>query len=197
MGGIDFGKNIPAEDITLIGPNVEIVARKNLHPALSDLIIQAAEEVHSGPGLLKARGEFPAPLENDLPVSADAKRYYKSGQGILYKIFPFWVASLVDRILILILPLIVIFPSVIRGVPAFFQWRIRTRIYRWYRQLLGIEQRVRSGKQEDLAGLYGELDRIEEQVNKNVPVSFAESFYILREHIDFVRDRIAHKKTQE
>ncbi len=197
MGGIDFGKNLPPHDLNLVGPVVEIIARKNLHPALSDLILEAAIKVHSKPGLIKDRNEFPAPLENDIAISSDAKRFYKSGEGILYKILPFWIASLADRILVLILPLIVIFPSVIRGVPAFFQWRIRSRIYRWYRELLNIEQKVMKKGGGDLTEVYSELDRIENQVNKNVPVSFAESFYILREHIDFVRERIRRNKGQE
>ncbi len=192
MGCFDYAKNIPPSDINLIGPAIQIIARKSLHPALSDLILQAAEEVHSKPGLLKQRGEFPAPMVIDIKISSDAKRYYKSGEGFLYKIFPFWLASLFDRILFLILPLIVLFPSIIRGVPAFFQWRIKTRIYRFYRQLLNIEHNVRINRPGELTLLYEELDSIEDQVNKNVPVSFAESFYILREHIDFVRERIKH-----
>ncbi len=190
MGGIDFGKNIPSHDVTLIGPVVEIIAKKRLHPALSDLILEAATKVHSNPGLIKSRNEFPTPLENDIAVSADAKRFYKSGQGIFYKILPFWVASLVDRIIVLILPLVVIFPSVIRGIPAFFQWRIRRRIYRWYRELLNIEEKVIKEPPAQLTEIYADLDRIENEANKNVPVSFAESFYILREHIDFVREKI-------
>lgn len=193
MGGIDLGRNIPSHDITLIGPVIEILARKNLHPALSDLILNAATKVHSGPGLIKARNEFPALLENDFAISPDAERFHKSGQNFLYKTFPFWIASLIDRILVLILPLVVIFPSIIRGVPAFFQWRIRRRIYKWYRELLNLEQRVMKELPSQMSEVYADLDRIEGEVNKNVPVSFAESFYILREHIDFVREKIGNK----
>ena len=84
-GSIDLGKNLPAQDVVLIGPTVELVARKGLHPALSDLLLEVAREVHGKTGLLQKRGEFPAPLEHEFTISDDATRYYKSGKGFLYR----------------------------------------------------------------------------------------------------------------
>ena len=189
MGAIDYGKNIPQHDISLIGPTIELVARKNLHPALSDLLLEAATEVHSGAGMLKKRGEFPALFEEDFSVSPDAKRYYKSGQSWLYRELPFGIASMINRVIVLLLPLIVIFPSVIRGVPAIYRWRIRTRVYRCYRDLLDIEWKLMNAQPEQRAALLEELNLIEARVKENVPMSFADQFYALRGHIHFVRER--------
>ena len=96
-GAIDLGKNVPAGDVQLVGPTVELVARADLHPALSDLLVGAAREVHSGPGMFRNAGEFPAPLKKDFPISEDAERYYQSGSRFLYTHLPFWLASLTDR----------------------------------------------------------------------------------------------------
>ena len=96
------GQELAATHVTLMGPSVELVAREDLHPALSDLLISAAREIHSRPGLFRAAGEYPAPLARDFPISDDAERYYKSGGQFLYKRLPFWLASLVDRLLVLI-----------------------------------------------------------------------------------------------
>lgn len=87
-GALDFGKNLPGHDIYLLGPTVELIARKKLHPALCDLLIEAAQEVHGGAGLLRRKGEFPAPLEHSFPLSAEALRYYKSGKSFLYRTPP-------------------------------------------------------------------------------------------------------------
>jgi len=65
MGALDLGKNSPAQNLYLIAPTVELVARDNLHPAISDLLIEAAREVHGGANLLQHAGEFPAPLEHE------------------------------------------------------------------------------------------------------------------------------------
>lgn len=119
-GAIDLGKNLPAEDLNLIGPTVELVAREDLHPALSDMLINAAREVHGGPGMFRDAGEFPAPLERDFPISDDAERYYKSGTQFLYSRLPFWLASLVDRMLVILLPLLVLIVPASRLVPTLF-----------------------------------------------------------------------------
>jgi hypothetical protein len=101
-GALELGKDYPSEDVSLIGPAVELVAHRDLHPAISDMLIAAAREIHSGPGMYRAAGEYPAPLEHDFPISNDAERYYKSGGQFLYKRLPFWLASLIDRVLVLV-----------------------------------------------------------------------------------------------
>ena len=142
-GAMDLAKDYPPRTLTLIGPTVELVARDDLHPALSDLLIRAAREIHGTPGMFRNAGEYPAPLARDFPISADAERYYKSGEQFLYKRLPFWLASLVDRLLVLVLPLLVVIVPATRLAPAIYRWRIRSRIYRWYGALMAIEREMR------------------------------------------------------
>ena len=177
---------------TLIGPTVELIARANLHPALSDLLLEAAPEVHGRAGLFKRQGEFPAPLEHEFRISADAIRFYKSGKSFLYRSLPFWLASLVNRILVAFVPVVVVLIPVMRIIPALYRWRIRLRIYRWYRVLLVLEQgMIAHLATEEREELLGRLDRIEEEVNKmKMPASFGDQFYVLRQHIGFVRNRL-------
>jgi len=191
-GSVDFGRNIPEHDVNLIGPTVELIARKNLHPALSDLLLDAAIEVHGKAGVLKRQGEFPAPLEHEFPISSDASRFYKSGKSFLYRSLPFWVASMADRILVAFVPMIVVLIPVMRFIPKIYQWRVRMRIFRWYRVLLAIERDIIfNPAREKRSELLDRLDRVEEEVNRmKLPASFADQFYVLRGHIDFVRDRI-------
>lgn len=191
-GAIDFGKNIPAQDVTLLSPTVELIARHDLHPALSDLLLEAAQEIHGRATLFQRRGEFPVPLENEFRLSDEASRYYKSGKTFLYRYFPFWMASLVSRILVVFLPIFFILIPGLRVIPAIYRWGTRMRIYRWYRQLLALEQEmlthVFDGRQ---TSLLERLDQIEQAVNNmKVPASFADQFYILRGHIIFVRNRL-------
>jgi TRAP-type uncharacterized transport system substrate-binding protein len=131
-GSLDLGEDIPAEDVQLVGPTVELVAREGLHPALSDLLLEAAREVHGRAGLYKKRGEFPAPLEHEFRISPDAARYYASGKSFLYRTFPFWVASLIARVIAVLVPVILVLVPAFRIVPALYRWRMTSRIYRWY-----------------------------------------------------------------
>ncbi|OPY83702.1 MAG: NMT1/THI5 like protein [Smithella sp. PtaU1.Bin162] len=191
-GSLDFGKNIPDEDINLISPTVELIARADLHPALSDLLLEAATEVHGRPGLTQKRGEFPAPLEHEYRISSDAGRYYKSGKSFLYRYLPFWLASLVNRILVVFVPMLLVLIPGIRSIPAIYRWRMRLRIMRWYRALMMLEKNMLAdlaeGKRD---ALLHQLEQIEYAVNKmKIPVSFAEQFYVLRIHIDYVRAKL-------
>jgi hypothetical protein len=191
-GAMDFGKNLPPKAYELVGPTVELVARKDLHPALSDLLITAAREVHGVPGLFRDAGEFPAPLARDFPISEDAERYYKSGGQFLYKRLPFWLASLVDRMLVVLLPLLVLIVPATRMAPSLYRWRVRSRIYRWYGALMAIERDLLAKPTpEQREELLRRLDEIEESVGAiTTPVSFADQLYVLREHVSLVRHRL-------
>jgi TRAP-type uncharacterized transport system substrate-binding protein len=194
MGSIDFGKNIPAQDVYLVAPTVELLARPGLHPALSDLLLEAAQEVHSGASLLKRKNEFPAPLEQGFPISAEASRYYKSGKTFLYRSLPFWLASLVNPILVAIVPVIVLLVPGLKAIPFIFRLRMRLRIYRWYRALLTLERDVLGAADPAKhADLLARLDHIEQGVHMmKVPASFADQFYALRGYIAFVRNQLVN-----
>ena len=191
-GVFDFGRNIPDHDIRLIAPTAELVARENLHPALSDLLIDAAKEVHSGANVLQRANEFPAPLAHEFRISDDATRYYKSGKGFFYRTLPYWLASLVDRTVVVLLPLILLLIPAFKLVPLLYGWRIKSRIYRWYGSLIALERGATTHTPEEHAEMLQRLDQIEEAVNRmKMPLAFADQFYVLREHIGFVRSRLA------
>jgi hypothetical protein len=193
MGAFDLGQNLPDHPIALLAPTVELVARPDLHPALSDLLIEAAREVHGRGSLLQRAGEFPSPMDHDFPISDDAARYYKSGKSFVYRQFPFWLASLADRLIVLVVPLAVLLIPAVRLVPSLYGWRIRSRIYRRYGQLMALERE--SQQLLDPQHAREMLERIgvieTAVINLKLPASFADEAYVLRQHIDFVRARLA------
>jgi NMT1-like family len=191
-GGIDFGHDLPPHDINLIGPTVELIARADLHPALSDLLLEAAHETNGNASLLQRKSEFPAPLEHEFKISPDATRYYKSGKTFLYRSLPFWLASLVNRVLVAFVPMLIVLIPGLQLIPKAYKWRIQLNFYRWYRNLLKVERElfgdITPAKRKELQQ---RLDHIEKSVNHmRVPASFAGQFYGLREHISFVRDQL-------
>ncbi len=196
MGSFDFGQNLPAHDLHLVGPTVELVARNGLHPALCDLLVETAQEIHGEPALLRRRDEFPKPVKHDFPLSEDALRFYKSGKGFLYRSLPFWVASLVNRILVAFVPVVLLLIPGLRLIPAFFAWRMRNQICLRYGMLLDLERDLsRAKSQEARNQLRERLKEIEASVNAmKLPSSFADQFYALRQHVDFVRSQISDKQ---
>ena len=194
MGLFDLGRNLPDRRTPLVAPSVEIVARTNLHPALVDLMIEAAQEVHSHATLLQAAGTFPSPVERDFPMSAEALRYYKSGRGLAYRYLPFWLASLVNRMVVLLLPILILLLPAMRALPGMYAWRVRRHIYRHYGALVTLEREsanVRPGTAA-AAALIERLNRIElEVIDMKLPNPFADEAYGLRQHLHFVRVRLS------
>ena len=192
MGAYDLAQNQPRTDLELIASPVELVARADLHPAISDLLLETMREVHGRASLLQRAGEFPVAREHDLPLSADARRYYQSGKRWLYRELPFWAASLADRFLVVLLPLVLLLVPVLRAVPNLYRWRVRNRVYRVYGSLLELERDVLRHAPGDRAALHGRLDAIERRADTlKLPVTFADQWYVLREHIGLVRRRLS------
>jgi len=189
-GAIDLGKNLPAQDVWLVGPTVELVARPSLNPALSDLLLDAARGVHGSATLIQNKGEFPAPLEHEFKISPDATTYYsKSGKSFLNRIFPYWVASLIKRLAVSFVPMVLILIPGLKLIPAIYKWRMRLLIQKWYRSLLHLEREISlDSTPSHYATKLQRLDEIEKAVKQmKVPASFADQFYSLRGHIDYVR----------
>lgn len=192
-GVLDLGRKVPPDTIHLISPTVEIVARPSLHPAISDLIIEAAQETHGKPGIMQSAGQFPSQAAHEFPISDDAKRYYRSGKSLLFRTLPFWVASIVDRLLFLLVPIAVLLLPAVQVIPALYRWRVRSRIYRYYGSLIAIERgALDHSTDEERRTLIAELDHIEESLDTlRMPLAYADAFYVLREHVGVVRERLS------
>jgi len=193
QGSIDLGKNLPAQDVVLVGPTVEFVARAGLHSALSDLLLDVARQVHGKAGLLQKRGEFPAPLEHEFKLSDDAQSYYKTGRSWLYRsVGSFWVASLLNRLLVAVVPLALVLIPAIRLMPVAYRFSIQLKFYRCYRPLQRVERESFGPlTTERVRELLGQIDEVEKSVNRlKVPASFADRLYWLRSYLHFVRERL-------
>ncbi len=194
-GTIDLDAGIPATDVALIGTKSMLVARDDLHPALVNLLTDAAREIHGGQGAFEAAGEFPSTAPVDLEVSEHAVRHIRYGPGIVHRYLPFWAATLVERAILLLLPLVVVLVPALNFLPQFMRWRVRSRIYRWYGELALLERDVATRPPPlPIAQWMRDLERIERSVGQiHTPASFASEAYTLREHVDFVRRAILAK----
>jgi len=190
-GAYDLAANIPHRAVRLLAPTANLVSNTDLHPAVASLILQAASEVHREGGYFGDRGEFPSARLLAFPLSDEADHFYMHGPPLLQRFLPFWAASLVDRLKVMLLPLLVLLFPLIKVMPPIYTWRMRARVYRWYEELEKAEQQLTDGE-SDVAALLDELHRIETEVRQvKVPLSFTDQLYHLREHIDMVRREVA------
>jgi TRAP-type uncharacterized transport system substrate-binding protein len=194
-GLVDIGRDLPPKNYHLIAPTATLVAREDLHPALINLFVQAAAEIHGGAGWFRKKGEFPNGGYTEIPIARDAEKFYRSGPPFLQRYMPFWAANFFDRMWVVIVALGALILPLSRVIPPLYVWKVRSRVYRWYGQLRKVEQAIEEVPPEKRGDVYSaqlaRLNEIEDKVNQvSIPLSFAEELYDLRSNINFVRKRI-------
>jgi hypothetical protein len=189
QGLFDLAHMIPRQNVRVVAPAINLVARENLHASLVDLFLDAAREIHGRPSLLAARGTFPSEDYTSLPMNADAVRYYEKGPSGLRKYLPFWLATWVDRIVVYVVPFLVVISTVFRGVPLLTRLGFSFSLHRLYKRLKRIELADHTDDQRD--DLLRELDAIDADSKRlAVPRTYLAAYFELRENIHDLRDRL-------
>ena len=198
QGVVNLDSDLPAQDVALVAPVASLVVRDDLHPALVAQLAQAAAEVHgAGANWFQRAGQFPVASDSAFPMSPDAVRFYRSGPPFLQRYLPFWVANLVERTAVLLVPLLTLAVPLLKGGPSLYRWNVRRRLQTWYARLQRLEARMHGTppSPEALQAHRKELDAIEAGVGAiQVPKAFGEQLYNLREHIEYVRKKLAGKE---
>lgn len=193
-GVVDIGRDLPATNVRLIAPVAQLTTRKDLHPAIQALLVEAATEIHAEGSLLAPAGRFPDPRLSDLPVSKEAQRYYERGPSALRSVFSFGTANFLERAWILLIPLLTLMIPLVRLAPPVYRWRVRRKIYVWYSDLRDLEARGRAAKtsaDRELARQH--LHKLQEEVGRlEVPLSYTDDLYRLRSHVAFVNQLLGN-----
>jgi len=193
QGAADLGLNRPPQNVTLLAPVASLVARKGLHPTLVDLLLLAATDVHRPGDLFSGRGEFPSDKHLDFPLNSEARRYLRSGPPLLQRHLPFWVATFIERMAILLIPLVTLLIPLTRILPPALDWRVRRRIYRWYDELSAVATAAsNTHDDEEREALQYRLDQIDQELNQlSVPRHRTDLVFNLRTHVKLIRDRLS------
>jgi TRAP-type uncharacterized transport system substrate-binding protein len=187
-GVVDLAGDVPPQDIHLVAPTATLVAKRGTHPALIQLFVQAAQQIHGGAGWFQRKGEFPSAHNTERPLAKEAQRFYQNGPPFLQRYLPFWLANLIDRMWPVLVTIVAVLIPLSRMVPPLYQFRVRSRIFRWYGQLRGVEDAIGT---RPTADLLRELETIEQRVERvTVPLSYADELYALRTHIQMVGNRL-------
>lgn len=189
-GVVDLAGDVPQRDVRLVASTTALLTREGTHPALQQLFAQAARTLHGGAGWFNRAGDFPNLLHSEFPVSPEAERAIRNGPPLLQRYLPFWLANLVERMWLVLGIIIAVLLPLSRVVPPLYEFRIRSRVFRWYGQLRDIEQRL-GAEPASAPQLLAELDDLEDRAGKiSVPLSYADELYALRNNINTVRSKL-------
>jgi TRAP-type uncharacterized transport system substrate-binding protein len=188
----DLATNRPPSDVVLVAPKASLAVRADLHPAIQYLLLNAAVEIHSGPGLFRRAGQFPAAESIDIPLSDAAQRFYKSGQPFLHNYLPFWLAELLARVLVVFVPLALLLYPFFKLLPRAYDWIMRSKIMPLYDELRSIEREMEvQAPGQKVDAIVARLDQLDQRANRlRLPTTYASAVYTLRSYIDLVRQRL-------
>ena len=191
-GVIDLQQNIPDHDTPLVAASANLAARRDLNASLIPALLNAVTRVHQTGGVLEHKRQFPSVDFADLPLSEDARRYLINGPSFLFRWLPYGTAVLLDRLKILVLPLLALLLPLLKIAPPLYTWRIRSKIYKWYAAVREVESSIQEEKSSgDAASLINRLSELDRQVaSVSVPLSYAAELYHLRLHIRFLQEKL-------
>ncbi len=191
-GVVDPNLDLPPRDIHLLAVNSSLVVRETTHPALQQLLTLAARQIHGMTNWFHHRGEYPQARSGEFPLSEEAARVYQ-GNRSLPGWLPFWARYLLDRMWLAVLSIAALLIPLARVVPPLYTFRVRSRVFRWYGNLLEIETQLNKNRRKP-AELITELDEIERSISEVlVPLSYADELYTLRSHVGALKDRIKER----
>jgi TRAP-type uncharacterized transport system substrate-binding protein len=189
-GVVDLAANVPTRDVRLVASTTSLLARDATHPALLTLFAQNAQKLHGGSGWFNRAREFPNSRNSELPIAKEGDRAMNEPVPMLQRYLPFWMANLIERMWLVLGILLAIMLPLSRVVPPLYQFRVRSRVFRWYGRLREIENDMEAGN-IDAAELLKALNTLEAQAEKvSVPLSYADELYALRNHIHLVRKKL-------
>ncbi|NML42893.1 ABC transporter substrate-binding protein [Ramlibacter sp. G-1-2-2] len=195
-GVVDLAADDPPQDVRLVATTAQLLAREGTHPALLQLFAQAARDIHGPAGWFNRAGAFPTIQRGEYPVAREAERIYRVGQPFLQQWLPFWMANLVERMWVVLGILIAVLLPLTRIVPPLYEFRIRSRVFRWYGHLRDLERELEAHP-ERAADVLRELDALDERVGHiSVPLSHADELYDLRNNINRVRRKVRPETRQ-
>jgi TRAP transporter TAXI family solute receptor len=197
QGVIDIYRNIPPNDVRLIGSTSKVLVRSDLHPEIVQLLLQTMVEVHSGANIFQRAGEFPNGTDVEYPVAPAAIDFYKNGPSFMQRHLPLWLSVHAQRAIAVLVTAIALSLPMFRFLPMAYNWLTRRRLFYWYAQLKKLEASFdASAAEQHQAETQAEIERIEEAVSHiRFPLTFSDQLYNLRSHIDIVRRKIASRKS--
>ncbi len=190
-GLLDLQRNIPDGDRMTLASTATLVVNDRFHPAFTPLVLEALKNRLKQGGLLEKPGAFPSPANVGFDLTKEASHFFEYGSPFLLRYMPFWAASLIDRLVIFVIPMLVILVPLLKVAGPLYRWRIRSRIYRWYRLLLETDRRITENEVEDIETEHRQLEALaDELASVDVPLSYSDELYQLKQHVEYVTRRL-------
>lgn len=194
-GMLDLSKDVPPKNIELLSTACSLVVAEDFNYALVTLFLQTADKVHRPPGPFQEYGEYPNPENVSLPLMPEADQFFKSGPSFFFRYLPFFWAATVDRLIILLLPLLTLLFPLFRVAPPLYGYFLRRKLLKKQMALSEIELNVEGLDREALSS---KLDELEAQMAeiKTLPPNYQNEVFLYQLRLERVREQLGKPEEQ-
>jgi TRAP transporter TAXI family solute receptor len=191
-GTINLYKNLPSEDVNLLSTTASLVVRDDFSEELTRLVLKSIKDIHNKKSLFEAENQFPNIDNITIPTSLEAQRYFDYGDTWLEKIFPYWIASNLDRLKILLIPMLTLLIPLLKGGFPLYKWSIRSKIYRWYDEVQELDLALEGLGKEELKNKLVEIEELKKEIKQEtkVPLSYMGEYYDLIMHLELIISKV-------
>ncbi|WP_419770540.1 MAG: TAXI family TRAP transporter solute-binding subunit [Candidatus Marinarcus sp.] len=194
-GTMDLYKNLPYNNINLLATTANLVSREGISDELIRLFLKKVKMTHTKKTLFSQENEFPNLNNLETKINSEAQKYFENGDSWLESIFPYWIASNIDRLKILIIPFLTLLFPLFKGVMPLYRWTMRSKIYKWYDDINDIDKTIPRLTHEELLSNLATIENLKIEISNQtkVPLAFMGEYYNLLLHVEMVITKIKEK----
>jgi TRAP-type uncharacterized transport system substrate-binding protein len=200
QGAIELRGDVPSRDLTMVASHLHLLVRDTMHPALQRVLVDAAHEIHEAPSFLQRQGEFPNSREVDFTPSPVAQALANGDRPWTERLLPYWWAQLAELLMYGVAPILFFTLLTLMWIPSFFNWKVNAALQNFYGELKFLETDIEptaSARPIEIKNLLKRLDDIEAKVTMlDLPNSYANRWYTLREHIARARSTLLNLRAR-
>ncbi len=191
QGMLSLEADLPAEPLVLLAPSATLVTREAAHPRVVELLTHTSTDLFSKGNLLDLSGEFPTASRLEIPQHDAARRFMADGESWLSRHVPFWAVLWLERLALLLIPILAVLLPALRLLPAIINWRVKQIIKRHYESLAEVEARMRSattaGELEQAIEASEQIEDGMKRYSRRVPGTSLDRLYLWRMHVNMVQ----------
>ena len=189
-GSISLYKNLPSKNINLLSTTQNLVCTKDIPDELIRIFLKKVKQIHSQKSFFQGKEKFLNLKYLDTIINSEAQLYILHGESWLEKIFPYWVASNIDRLKLLLIPLIWLIIPLFKSIIPLYIFTTRSKIFKWYDRLHDLNDKI-NNKSEDMSIIQKDIKALKDEIQAKtkVPLSYMGEYYNLIIHVELLEKK--------
>ncbi len=165
-GGIDISEIRPPLDVAMLASGVNLLVEKDVHPTVQWAFLLAAREINlKTSNFFPSAGNLPQYKDRGFPLSPVATRFYTSGVPGFFGYLPFWLASLLENVWVVLFALFLLALPIFKKIVGYRGFASQKLLWLHFWELRYLEDELKDSRTAaDVKSVLDHLRRLDDQV---------------------------------